>query len=83
MTKEEETKDTNIYETIHYYVRIGKSVHTEGPTLDCYQIINKEFGIVESESSMWPAVVRNVEEMEAAYPSPEDNDQGGEILTLN
>jgi len=46
----------DIYGNEHYFVRIGKSQHDDS-SVDCYQIINKNTGVNEAETTILPQAI--------------------------
>ena len=70
----------HLYENEHYYIRLGNSEHSEKP-IKCYQIINKEYDVVESESSVFPIAFSNATQFAEEYPNKIEGES--KVLTLN
>jgi|688.fasta_scaffold1779241_2 hypothetical protein len=60
-----------IYRTQHYKVIVGKSVDSGNL---CYQIINKEHGVIEVETYMYPQAIKYASDLEAGIASVLDKD---------
>lgn len=73
----------DIHENSHYFIQVGKSVHNDN-SVDCYQIVNKKYGVVEAEFTVLPRAIDVADELEKdlldASPIDIPTTGGGNVL---
>lgn len=59
-----------VHENNNYIVQIGKSIHNEN-TIDCYQIVNRKYGVIEAETTMLPSALATADDLDESLDEEE------------
>ena len=75
--------ENKIYENNNYKIILGQS--EEDPTIH-YLVINKEFGVVEAESRLYPQSIKYANDLDAAIVALKDikdyEDTNNKVVTI-
>jgi len=81
MTNEKVEVIEPVYENEFYFIKIGKSTHSD-KSIMCYQVIHKEHGVIESETSVLGVAISNADDFaEGLKDLLGDNEK--RVMTLN